>query len=44
MGGAGGPGGPGGAPSGQHVIRLTQEEMASVDRLVELGKCNWVLL
>jgi UV excision repair protein RAD23 len=33
MGGGGGPGGPGGAT----VLRLTDEEMAAVDRLTEMG-------
>jgi UV excision repair protein RAD23 len=35
VGGAGG--GAGGAPPGANVIRLTEEEMAAVNRLVELG-------
>merc|ERR1719215_1285553 len=33
----GGPGGGGGGMPGQHVVRLTDEEMASVDRLTEMG-------
>lgn len=32
-----GPGGGGGAPPGTQVVRLTQEELDMVDRLVELG-------
>jgi UV excision repair protein RAD23 len=35
MGGGGGGGGGGGA--GQHVVRLTEEEMAAVNRLTEMG-------
>jgi UV excision repair protein RAD23 len=38
MGGMGGPGGPGGgAPPGQNVIRLSEEEMAAVNRLTAMG-------
>ena len=39
MGGMGGPGGmpPGGVPPGANVIQLTQEEMAAVTRLTDLG-------
>jgi UV excision repair protein RAD23 len=33
----GGEGGQGGVPPGAHVIRLTEEELASVNRLVALG-------
>ena len=36
MEGSGGGGGPDAAP-GQHVLRLTEEEMAAVDRLTEMG-------
>lgn len=36
MGGAGG-GGEGGAPPGAQVVRLTEEEMAAVDRLADMG-------
>lgn len=35
--GMGGGGGLGGAPPGSHVIRLTDEEMAAVTRLTQLG-------
>jgi UV excision repair protein RAD23 len=34
---AGGAGGGGGVPPGANVIRLTEEEMAAVNRLIELG-------
>jgi len=37
MGGAGGGPGPGGAPPGAQVLRLTEEEMAAVDRLCGMG-------
>mmetsp|Transcript_20847 Transcript_20847/g.48411 ORF Transcript_20847/g.48411 Transcript_20847/m.48411 type:complete len:466 (-) Transcript_20847:211-1608(-) len=37
MGGAGGAGGMGGGPGGPQVLRLTDEEMAAVDRLTEMG-------
>lgn len=33
----GGAGGPGGDPSGAQVLRLTEEEMAAVDRLADMG-------
>lgn len=33
----GGAGGRGGAPPGQHVVELSQEEMAAVDRLADMG-------
>ena len=35
--GMGGPGGPGGAPPGAHVVQLSQEEAAAVQRLQGLG-------
>lgn len=37
MGGAGGGGGEGSAPPGAQVVRLTEEEMAAVDRLADMG-------
>lgn len=36
-GGGGVPGGQGGVPTGAHVVRLTEDEMAAVNRLMELG-------
>jgi len=36
-GGAGGPGGPGAGMGGAQVLRLSEEEMAAVDRLTEMG-------
>jgi UV excision repair protein RAD23 len=35
--GGGGQGGGGGGEGGQQVLRLTEEEMAAVDRLAEMG-------
>jgi len=37
MGGMGGMGGGGGGGGGPQVLRLTEEEMAAVDRLTEMG-------
>lgn len=37
LGGGGGAGGAGGAPPGAQVVRLTEEEMAAVDRLADMG-------